>query len=570
VRRLCTLLPSLALGALAFAGMATFLAAILASAVGALRPWVSLTSLLLGGAAGVLAARRVARVAVDATEGTTPRSAPGLWDAVALACFAAAAARQFLWIAYEREGALDTLLTNNYGDLPLHWTYVRYLANGARFWPENPIATGVRLRYPFGVDLFTALFAPLGPSLPGLLMTLGVFASALAAIALHAWGRAFTVAAFLFSGGVAGLLSRSSLVTGMEESWKNLFLALYVPQRGFLFALPAGLLLLASGRDHLLRGGRGLPPWVFGLLWGVLPLFHLHTFLFVSLVLGFWAVAARRTSAALPALAWAFLPAAWGVWQVSDGFRAAGLVWWKPGWTMGGQNPLVFLAVNFGLFLPLALWALARGLRERSPHLMTLAPGLALFAALFFVMLAPWDWDNTKVMLWCYLLVLPGLEALVLARLRAPVRAAVLLGLLLPGAAAVFLASREPKPRIEILNLAETDGVCRALAGFPPGDRVATVPTFNHPVALCGHPLVAGYPGHLWSHGIEARSIQRDLEGLLGGEPDWRERAERVGAKLLFWGAREAREHAFSPRPWEGTRPLVAEGTWGRLYRLAD
>jgi hypothetical protein len=173
-------------------------------------------------------------------------------------------------------------------------------------------------------------------------------------------------------------------------------------------------------------------------------------------------------------------------------------------------------------------------------------------------------------MLWCYLLVLPGLEALVLARLRVPVRAAVLVGLLLPGGVVVLLASREPKPRIEILNLAETDAVCRALAGFPAGDRVATVPTFNHPVALCGHPLVAGYAGHLWSHGIEARSIQRDLEGLLGGEPDWRERAERVGAKLLFWGAREAREHAFSPRPWEGARPLVAEGTWGRLYRLAD
>ena len=564
------LLPPLALGGLAFAGTATLLAAVLASAVGALLPWVSLASLLLGGAAGVLAVRSVATVAVDRPDGAPPRWAPRAWDAVALACFAVAALRQFLWIAYEREGALHTLLPNNYGDLPLHWTYVRYLANGARFWPENPIATGVRLRYPFGVDLFTALFAQLGASLPGLLMTLGVFASALAAIALHAWGRAFAVAAFLFSGGLVALLSMGGLATGIDESWKNLFLALYVPQRGFLFALPAGLLLLASGRDHLLRGERGLPAWLFGLLWGVLPLFHLHTFLFVSLVVGIWAAAGHRIRPALPALAWAILPAAWGVYQVSDGFRAAGLVWWKPGWTMGGQNPLVFFAVNFGLFLPLAVWALARGLRERSEHLLTLGPGLALFAALFFVMLAPWDWDNTKVMLWCYLLVLPGLEALVLARLRVPVRAAVLVGLLLPGVVVVLLASREPKPRIEILNLAETDGVCRALAGLPAGDRVATVPTFNHPVALCGHPLVAGYAGHLWSHGIAARSIQRDLEGLLGGEPDWVERAERVRAKLLFWGAREAREHAFSPRPWEGTRPLVAEGTWGRLYRLAD
>jgi len=574
VRRLSVFLRSVAVGALVFAGMATFLAAFLASAAGSLRPWVSLTSLLLGGLVGVWAARSVVVAGVGQPDDGVDGRPIRLWDALALGCFAAAALRQFVWLVYERGAVLYTLLPNNYGDLPLHWTYVRYLANGAAFWPENPIAAGERLRYPFGVDLLTALFVQLGVSLPALLVTLGVAASALAAAELHGWGRGFAAAAFLFSGGLGGLRPLAGgLFAGLDESWKNLFLALYVPQRGFLFALPAGLLLLASGREHLLRGRRGLPAWVFGLLWGVLPLFHLHTFLFVSVVLGLWAVAGRRIRPALPALAGALLPAAWGAWQVSDGFRAASLVKWNPGWTIGAQNPLAFLGLNFGLFLPLALWALVRALRERSEHVLTLGPGLALFAALFFVKLAPWAWDNTKVMLWCYLLVLPGLEALVLERLRVPVRAAVLVGLLLPGAVAVLAASREPTPRLEVLHVAETDGVCRALAGVPPGDRVATVATFNHPVALCGHPLVAGYAGHLWSHGIDDRSIertQRDLEALMRGEPDWRPSAQRVRAKLLFWGAREAREYPLSPRPWEATRPLVAEGSWGRLYRLVD
>ncbi|HSB62412.1 MAG TPA: hypothetical protein VLI67_11875, partial [Vicinamibacteria bacterium] len=435
------ILPALVAGTLVFVGAATLSAAGLASMAGALRPGVSIAGLALGVLLGSLAWRAVARAG---TERSRPEEAAGrawLWDPIALACFAAAALRQFLWLCYERDGTLYTLLPNNYGDLPLHWTYVRFLANGAPFWPENPIAAGERLRYPFGADLFTALFVQLGSSLPALLPGLGVAASALAAAALHGWGRGFVVAAFLFSGGWGGL----GLLTGGppggplgELSWKNLFLALYVPQRGFLFALPAGLLLLASARGRLLRGGAGLPAWVEGVLWGVLPLFHLHTFLFVSLMLGFWAAAMGRVRRALPPLAWAFVPAAWGVWQVTDGFRAAALVWWKPGWTIGRADPLAFLAVNFGLFLPLAIWALARAGRRRSEPLLLVGPGLALFAALFFVMLAPWDWDNTKVMLWCYLLVLPAIEALVLARLRAPLRAVLVAGLLLPGAVHVL------------------------------------------------------------------------------------------------------------------------------------
>jgi len=555
-------------GTLIGAGAATFLGAGLAAAHGALLPWVSWVALAGGAAAGVLAWRASRGGRDEWGEGRRP----GPWDVAALACFAAAALRQFLAVARVEDGVLTTLLPNNYGDLPLHWTYVRYLANGAAFWPENPIVAGERLRYPFGSDLLTAQLVQLGLPLAGLLTWMGVGASLLAMAALFAWGRGFAVAAFLFSGSLAvsSLLAGGGFAGSQEGiAWKNLFLALFVPQRGFLFALPAGLLLLASGRERLLRGRLGAPAWVDGLLWGVMPLFHVHTFLFVSLVLGLWAVAAGRIRAQLPALFWAVAPATWGVWQVTDGFRAASLVWWKPGWTIGDANPVAFLAVNFGLFLPLALLALARAWAGPSEHRLTLGPALAFLATLFFVMLAPWDWDNTKVMLWCYLLALPGLWDLVLARLGPRLRAVALGGLLLPGAVAVVLASRGPAGRLEILDVAEVEGVCRALAAVPVSERVATVPTFNHPVALCGHPLVAGYPGHLWSHGIRADATLASLDALLSGAPGWEERAREAQAAVLFWGRREEGRFPQSPRPWEASRPLVAEGAWGRLYRLA-
>ena len=553
-------------GAVVASSVAIACAALLAWAAGSLGPAVGAVSLLAGVLGGALATRSALRVPLD-----PPKGGAGVGDGLALAAFAAVSIRQFGWLVFERGGALLTLVPYNYGDLPLHWTYVQHLAGGASFWPENPILAGERLRYPFGVDLLTAIFVQLGASLPVLLVAMGLLGAALAALALRRWGGAVAVAGFVFAGGLAGF---QLLWTGRIEDyqsavdWKNLFLALFVPQRGFLLALPAGLLLLWSWRRRLLRGEAGLTPWVEGVLWGTMPLVHLHTFLFVSLLAAVWAIGAGRVRVAVPTVAWALVPAAWSVFQVTDGFRAASLVGWKPGWTIGAQNPVVFLLLNFGLFLPLALAALVVGVRERRrEELLVLGPAFALFAALFLVRLAPWEWDNTKVMLWCYLAVLPPIGSLVLARVGAPWRAALVVGLLFSGAVSVLGASLGRGPRLEVLVRPEYEGVCRALEGKETA-RVATAPTFNHPVALCGRPIVAGYAGHLWSHGLDGAPVTRRLGRLMRGEPGWRDEARALGASHVFWGPREREAFPASAQPWRQAGERAAAGPWGALYRL--
>ncbi len=118
-----------------------------------------------------------------------------------------------------------------------------------------------------------------------------------------------------------------------------------------------------------------------------------------------------------------------------------------------------------------------------------------------------------------------------------------------------------------MLEIAEYEGVCRALEGVRTS-RIATVPTFNHPVALCGRPIVAGYPGHLWSHGLNAAAVEKGLGRLMRGEPGWREEARALGASHVFWGAREREAFPASTRPWTEAGPPVASGPWGALYGL--
>jgi len=231
---------------------------------------------------------------------------------------------------------------------------------------------------------------------------------------------------------------------------------------------------------------------------------------------------------------------------------------------------LAFLAVNFTLFLPLFAWAAFRAWRGGDREgLATLVPGLALWGALFFVMLAPWDWDNTKVMIWCYVLMLPAAERLVLRPM--PRAAALACGALLLAPGALLVGdSLGPRRLYEVIDGAELAQVCEALASAPSTSRVATAQAFSHPVALCGHPLVAGYSGHLWSHGIKAAAVEETLRGLMLGRPGWEGDARTLEARYVFWGPREAEAFVGSARPWEDKARLVASGGWGSLYELAS
>jgi hypothetical protein len=531
-------------------GVGTVAATLLALAFGSLTPPISGLGLLTAAVAGACAWHELPRGAMRLR----------LAEMASLGLFALVALRQFLWLLVERDGQVMTWDAFNYGDLPLHITYIRFFANGAAFWPENPIFTATRLQYPIGIDVFQAMLLQLGVPLALGLALVGAVASALTALGLLRWAGSLALLAFVLSGGF-----------GEPLAWKNLFLALLVTQRGFLFAMPAGLLVLASWRRRFVTGEGGLlPAWVEGVLWGVLPFFHLHTFLLVSFLFVVWVLAGERLGEGRRALLVAILPGALGVLLVTDFFRAASLVGWAPGWMMGAEDPLTFVIKNFTIYPLLLCVAAADSMRARDRAvLLTFVPGLFFWAALFLVKLAPWAWDNTKVMVWCYLLTLPAIGR-ALATLPAVARAGVLVVWLLPGTVTVADATLGSRHGYVLYDRHETDGVCEALRVAPIAARIAVEPTFNHPVALCGHPLVAGYGGHLWSHGIEPRAVEQRLATLMDGRPGWEHAASELQARFVFWGAREEAAHPGSLRPWEATRRLAAVGGWGRLYDLAS
>lgn len=520
--------PALLLGV----AVATCTAMLLASGPWGLTASIAAVSMAAGAAAAMLLLRGSDRV-------TQP---PDAWDLLMLAVLTLASCRAFLWVLYQAGDELRVLSPYNLGDISFHIHLIRHFASGAVFWPASPILQGVPLTYPPGADLWNALLLLLGVPLEQGLVWTGLAGSALAGWALWRWGGAFAIAAFLFNGGLAGfLVFRTGAVEDFQSAlaWKNQFLTLFTTQRGLLYALPCGLLLMdAWRRDFLGNGSRGIPLAAQAFLYATMPLFSAHTFLFLSIVLASSFLFAEGNRARILLFTLACVPpATLSCWLVTGGFTAASGIRWLPGW-MQGDGGWKFWALNFGAALPLlaalAIIATIRG--SAAARAFSLA-GLATIVACFLVAFAPWEWDNTKLLLWGWLACAPFLRDLVLRPIPVVPRAVVYAVLFLTGALSLVggLDGRHGYRLASRTDLAEHS----ALLGDPdPEVRVAVEPDYNHPAILLGHPVSCGYEGHLWSHGLDYRTTMDALRLALERGPGWRQHAHDAGAdRILFPGS---------------------------------
>ncbi len=587
--------------------------------------------------------RRLKSVARD---GMSPpaRRYRHLWLWVMATCFALFAVRSFCWLLYIDGDQLKIQSPNNLGDLALHVTLIRNFASGVALWPDNPIYVFSKLRYPAGMDLFNALLCLLHVDLIRGLVWTGLLASLATFYAFFRWAGAFGVAGFLFNGGTAGFQFFKTFkfldYQGDKTiAWKSIALSMFVTQRGLLYAIPAGLLLLWHWREKFFRGApvaeagdlgtqsqrlqrsrlQPLPFWVEVSLYASMPLFHFHTFLALSIVLFFLFIfeclqqlkfivelvgkggdGVRRLVSdrarwgellgdtrmhALTVVAGALLPASFFVWLTTDHFHAGSILKPHLGWVMGNaefgrSNLFQFWFDNFGIFIPLALCLLAicawrawktcikqnQTLREEIAFLL---PAFAIFVSGLLFRFAPWDWDNLKLMMWGYFIVLPFLWTDLIARWTIPVRVGVCIALFGSGFVTLLGGLAANRAGWGFADRAELDAVGDVVRHLPVEARFAAYPTFNHPLLLQGRKVALGYPGHLWSQGFSDYTRPYNLlNQLMRGAGNWQEIARTLRVRYIFWGREERINYRASKRPWEATAPLVASGQWGTIYDL--
>lgn len=567
----------------------TIIAYLFSLVFGGLTVWIAVVSLAIG----YWYARRRARLFVDGFEDLSTHSfsnGTSRWIEAGLGAFLLFVSyRQFGWMLYYNGDELRTLHLNNFGDLPLHLNYIRYLTSGAEFPPLNPVFGSEPLFYPVGMDLYSALWEQLGVSTGSHLFIVGILASLAAFVALRAWAGWWGVGGFFFGGG--WLAWQTLLQTGAGPmdgvAWKNLFLSVWITQRGMLLALPAGLLLLTTAR-RAFRGELALSRMqlrTLGFVWGAMPLFHLHSFFAVSVILTSLAWIYRShfySFAVLRRLMWTAVP--FGtifVYYLTDGFGKASLAHWRPGWMAGGEGFDSFLFLNFRFWLllfatlPVFIY-LTHRLRESS-ETKSLAREFSLFLFLFVLflnlMLAPWEWDNIKVLIWPYLgllMVAHRVLTPMFARITggALCEAALAFVLLLPGLMIVGHSTVRNLSSVKIgsiLDLSSTEG---AMALVPRTALILAAPTHDHPIALLGWRRALGYQGHLWSHGIDSSKVTNDVDLVMRGNAGWREAVLRLGATHIVWGRVERSIYGEAPDVWKSTLPNRSRVAGYEVYEI--
>lgn len=583
----------------------------------------STTILIVDSMILLLAAGAILRFCSDAPdhgflkiERSATRTVIGKTDALGLGVFLVSFAlftllmnRLILW----REGGLFTGYIDAWGDLPFHLSLITSFVSNQELVLRSTILAGQPLTYPFLSDFFSAILMRFGLSLeyavewPGILLnsvTLTLLyylsyrlvrnhAAAVLAPLLLVLAGGFGFSWFLQDIYLAPkpiweflqhLPRRYTNLPELKIHWVNATLAHLIPQRSFLFGFPMGLsviLIWWSGfKKHRFHNA-----WIAGLLVGLLPLFHAHTFLTLTmLAVCLMAYMLMRSDApkiqVRPWLIfWGLVLALAGpqVWFILASKVSLKGIRFQPGWMADSQNLIWFWFKNLGVFIPMLLTAVVwrKRLNLRKQALIFYLPFGLLFILCNLFLFAPFAYDNNKIMIFWYMLSLPFVAKLLVSLhdaaswwLRAATVRTLLLALVFSGTLNLIhelqgggwqeLSAEEVALAQEVSKTTQSD------------DVFLTAPVHNNLLTLAGRAVFMGYTGHIYSHGLDTVPVEKTIKAIYAGKPGAPELLQSAEIDYIVVGPNERREYGKNVGWFEGNYPVFLTSENYVVYRVDE
>lgn len=408
--------------------------------------------------------------------------------------------------------------------------------------------------------------------------------------------------------------------------WGNAVTSLLVTQRGFLLGIPLAVMVItqwwaatesakgegerangkgqgakSKGRSAKGKADKETGPKTFpfalgsfplapgslparrmlaaGFIAGLLPLVHAHSFI---AIMGVAAVLALINLKQWREWLLFFVVASviagpqmlWSTHGSAVSTRA--FIAWEFGWGHGDESIIWFWLKNTGVFIPLLITAL---LWKTDTYLVSrkllffYLPFTLCFIVPNMVKLAPWVWDNVKIIFYWWIASAP-LVALLLARLWAgniPQRVcagALFVMLTLAGGLDVFaLVTRQGE-----YQEFDRDGVTFAeivKQQTPPRATILHAPIHNTPIFLTGRRSVMGYPGHIWTHGIDSGPREAEIKRIYAGAPDAPALLRKYGVDYVVVDPQERSVMAVNDAFFSSYREVATVGEY-HLYKVTQ
>jgi len=481
-----------------------------------------------------------------------------------------------------------------YADTAMHAAFTTSLVEQG-LPPHNPLFAGKLLVYPFLVNFFSASLIKLGMNLrfafilPQLVYLVS-FITLFYVIGkkLISNGAVFFALLIFFFGW--GLGWTQYVTQGIQTGdWKiakeytnnlpgyqmhNVLTGIIYPARSFLPGLLIGFLITYLLLE--MSSTKSVNKYQIAtitLSLATLPLWHTHTFIFMLVAVGIWAITschAEQSEASrheVPLLRFArsfaslrmtwikqyLLIAVLTLFLLIPVFfyfkqQVSATTFFKfiPGWTKDAQvNFLLFWFKNTGLLIPLALiglWKLPNSKR------VWFVPSILMFIIANLVQFQPWDWDNIKLFSWVFLFfsllaghalslifnspppslrkrgsssssqeeVRRSWRSTILTLLRKLMVLSVLFSLTFSGFLSLSLSLAQEYTIYDKNGIAVAEWIKQHTLI---SDVFLVDPWPNHPVTgLSGRSSYIGYPGQLWVHGIDYGKREQQVKDILAGK----------------------------------------------------
>jgi len=501
---------------------------------------------------------------------------------------------------------------SSYYDMAFHAAITNSFAHGANFPPVYTPMPPAPLLYPFLPDFLTAVLVVMGMSLhsalvwtavPLVFALTGIFyflalrvATCVGELSEIRAIRAGVIATLLFllNGGVGFVYffqdwraSDNSLwqflstlkvnyahLPNKALVWPNVVTDMLLPQRTSIFGLSVGFIILAcfaltwAERDSPIATAK-LTSWrvlVFaGVLTGLLPLFHVHTYMAVGLVSGIlFLLRPRRMWLAfwLPAI----VIAAPRFLEFSGHFATTGFARFQPGWRGQDESSwILFWFRNVGLpgLLIIPAWLSSSKLLRRF-----YLPFLFLLALALLVIFSPNDYDNLKLMTYWQaataILVAAWLSRIAQRPLGWICSITLIAISIFSGALAILAESHSNKSmfgrdEVDVANFVKTHTAPQSL--------FLTAPSLHQPIlSLAGRPIVRGPTAWLWSHGYPFAAREADVRAIYAGRDDAVDLLRYYRVDYIYLGPRESDELQVNRGFFDGLLPSVYQAGGVTIY----